>query len=216
MLINLTFLVFITIIFVNNYFTFNSFSIFIYHFSAIDNTKQSYQLLPTSSVPIIKLSTESGTAQSQINELTINNEQEDNNHNHKNTTLTPSNTGTTTTTKTEFNNYSPNHINNTNDNMKSNKLIIANTSNNINQQHNQHQNNYHHNHHQQNNSHHLPHNNSSTSIVALSVPHELTLSRRPSLLLQEILSTRRPSAIMTTIRTPSNYVSQNRPKMVMG
>ncbi|XP_037030150.1 proton channel OtopLc-like isoform X4 [Bradysia coprophila] len=47
------------------------------------------------------------------------------------------------------------------------------------------------------------------SVVALNTIHEINLSRRPSALLQDLLSTRRPSAVMAAIRTPNH-----RPRML--
>ncbi|KAJ6638666.1 Proton channel OtopLc [Pseudolycoriella hygida] len=50
------------------------------------------------------------------------------------------------------------------------------------------------------------------SIVALNTIHEINLSRRPSALLQDLLSTRRPSAVMAAIRTPNMH--NHRPRML--
>lgn len=47
------------------------------------------------------------------------------------------------------------------------------------------------------------------SVVALNTIQEINLSRRPSALLQDLLSTRRPSAVMAAIRTPNH-----RPRML--
>lgn len=46
------------------------------------------------------------------------------------------------------------------------------------------------------------------SIVALNTIHEINLSRRPSALLQDLLSTRRPSAVMAAIRAPNHRPSR--------
>lgn len=50
------------------------------------------------------------------------------------------------------------------------------------------------------------------SIVALNTIHEINLSRRPSALLQDLLSTRRPSAVMAAIRNPNMH--NHRPRML--
>lgn len=51
------------------------------------------------------------------------------------------------------------------------------------------------------------------SIVALNTIHEINLSRRPSALLQDLLSTRRPSAVMAAIRTPALH-NHRTPRML--
>lgn len=58
----------------------------------------------------------------------------------------------------------------------------------------------------------MPRNESSTSVNVADV--ELQISRRPSILLHELLSTRRPSAVMATLRAPAYTPNNTRPRIM--